>query len=322
MINSVRNTVLSILNKNNYGYISPADFNLYAKQAQMELFEDYFAAYNKAINMENSRMAGTDYANLERPVAEVLEHFLTSAFLVPALTPSGATVNQWQAPSIVTVGNDYYMINRLLCYTTVLATGQNTATLPANQLIDAGADFVAAGIRPGDIAVCINTLQTATVLAVTTTALDLSDSIVGAIGQDYVVYSAATTSTFEAEKVSIGKVAALNASNYTAPSTVFPIYTLNNSGIITVYPSSISGYGAVEATYFRYPMDPKWTYVTLTSGEPVFDQSQPDYSDFELPLEEEYKLVVKILQYCGVSIREGDVVQYALGQETENKNNA
>ena len=42
MINSVRETVLSVLNKNNYGYVSPQDFNLFAKQAQLDLFEDIF----------------------------------------------------------------------------------------------------------------------------------------------------------------------------------------------------------------------------------------------------------------------------------------
>ena len=52
MINEVRNTVLSVLNKNNYGYISPSDFNLFAENAQMEIFEDYFKNYNKAINAE------------------------------------------------------------------------------------------------------------------------------------------------------------------------------------------------------------------------------------------------------------------------------
>ena len=31
LINTVRATVLSIANKNNYGYITPNDFNLYAK---------------------------------------------------------------------------------------------------------------------------------------------------------------------------------------------------------------------------------------------------------------------------------------------------
>ena len=45
MINSVRQTVMSILNKNNYGYISPSDFNLFAKQAQLDLFEDYIYSY-------------------------------------------------------------------------------------------------------------------------------------------------------------------------------------------------------------------------------------------------------------------------------------
>ena len=55
MIDSVRKTVLSILNKNNYGYISPADFNLYAKQAQLDIFDDYFYDYNYQVNKENAR---------------------------------------------------------------------------------------------------------------------------------------------------------------------------------------------------------------------------------------------------------------------------
>jgi hypothetical protein len=81
MINEVRNTVLSVLNKNNYGYISPSDFNLFATNAQMEIFEDYFSNYNKAINMENTRSAGSDYAEIEGPIAETMETFLVAKFL-------------------------------------------------------------------------------------------------------------------------------------------------------------------------------------------------------------------------------------------------
>ena len=55
MINSVRNTVLAIINKNNYGYISPSDFNLFAKQAQLDLFDEYFINYNQQINEEGFR---------------------------------------------------------------------------------------------------------------------------------------------------------------------------------------------------------------------------------------------------------------------------
>ena len=45
MINSVRNTVMAAADKNNFGYITPDDFNLYAKQAQLDIFEDYFYQY-------------------------------------------------------------------------------------------------------------------------------------------------------------------------------------------------------------------------------------------------------------------------------------
>mgnify|MGYP006272437659 CR=1 FL=1 len=64
MINEVRNTVLSILNKNNYGYISPSDFNLFSSQSQMELFEEMFSSYNKIITMENTRVSGSGYEEL------------------------------------------------------------------------------------------------------------------------------------------------------------------------------------------------------------------------------------------------------------------
>ena len=311
MINSVRNTVQGVLNKNNYGYISPQDFNLYAKQAQMEIFEEYFTAYNKVINMENGRVAGTDYADIEQPLAEVLEYFLVSDFLVPVVTPSGFTVNQFFAPSLVTVGNDYYMINKLLCYNTKKISGATSSTV-VNQLVDTTVNFITAGVVYGDIVVNLTTLDSAEVMAVTATALDLSTNIFLVNGQGYAIYSSVGV---DAEKVSVGKITMLNNSLLTAPSTVFPVYTLNEAGIITTYPNSIKGYGAVNATYFRYPLDPKWTYITLASGEPLFDQTQLDYQDFELPLEEEYKLAQKILQYCGMTIRETEVVQYALGQE-------
>jgi hypothetical protein len=38
-----------------------------------------------------------------------------------------------------------------------------------------------------------------------------------------------------------------------------------------------------------------------------------------MPIEDEYKLVIKILQYCGISIRETQVVQYAMAQEQKDK---
>ena len=76
MINSVRQTVMSVLNKNNYGYISPSDFNLFAKQAQLDLFEDVFYQYNNQINKENVRQQGTGYADIKKGLVEVIDMFI------------------------------------------------------------------------------------------------------------------------------------------------------------------------------------------------------------------------------------------------------
>lgn len=237
MINEVRNTVLSILNKNNYGYISPSDFNLFAKQAQMEIYEEYYSSYNKTINMENSRLSGTEYADIENPIAEVLESFLRN----DTLTQVAPNTNQYYSPSVTTTGYDFYMISRLTCF------NGNT--------------------RLGD-----------------------------------------------AEKVANARLYMLLDSNLTAPTTMYPAYMIQDN-IITVYPDTINGVSSLKCSYFRLPKVPKWTYITLSNGEPAFDQSQPDYQDFELPGEDEYKLVTKILEYAGMSIREIEVSQFGMAQQ-------
>ena len=236
MIDSVRQTVLSILNKNNYGYISPSDFNLYAKQAQLEVFESYFTDLNQAINAENARMSGTEYADMSKGISEAINVFSVTNPLTQS--PNPATPNVFFTPSLTTTGDDYYLLNKVLA---------------------------------GDI---------------------------------------------EAEPVSHSKITMLNASLLTAPSTQFPAYTLQADSI-TVFPATFNQPGDVNAQYIRYPFDPKWTYVSLVGGEPVFDQSQLDYQDFELPIEDEPRLVYRILQMAGMSIREGDVYQFANAEEQQ-----
>ena len=316
MINSVRNTVLSVLNKNNYGYISPADFNLFAKQAQMELYEEYYSNYNKLINLENRRMSGEDYANLSKASAEAIELFLVSDFLIPMLYPNGDNSNQFEIPSDVTTGNFGFMFSRVSYYNDMRYDGGNTA-VSSFQLIESGTDFNVLGVVQGDIVVNTSTLTNTTVSFIQSPdTLALNDDIFLNVGDDFAIYSA--TNISEAEKVTDGKILMLNSSMLTAPSEMFPAYTLSQSALIP-HPQRRADYGNVRANYFRYPKDPKWTYVTLLGGEPSFDQSQPDYQDFEMPIEDEYKLVMKILQYCGISIRETQVVQYAMAQEQKDK---
>lgn len=307
MINEVRNTVSSVLNKNNYGYISPSDFNLYAENAQMEMYEEYFSNYNKAINMENSRAAGSDYAEIEGPIAETIESFLATNFL------SHIAGNIFNVPSLTTTGDAAYYILKIICYSQQITSGTSTVNLSLNSVLeDTGAQFTTIGIVPGDIVVNGVTGGVSTIVSVfSDTLLILSSNIFLTVSQPYFIYSKKAK---EAEKVSVGKITMLNNSLITQPNNTFPSYTLE-ADKIKIYPETINADGKVQCIYFRHPKPPKWTFISLVNGEPVFDQSQPDYQDFELPDEDNYRLVMKILQYCGISIRESEVVSFAMGQE-------
>lgn len=220
---------MSVANKNNFGYISPEDFNLYAKQAQLDIFEDYFYQYNNWILKQNDRLSGrvtsgSSYADIVRYIETIIDTFSSTVSLV------------YDTGSFI-LPTDYYYLNTIR---------YNNAK--------------------------------------------------------------------EVDRVSQSKVLNLLASNLTSPSTLYPAYTLEDN-LITVYPSTIIT--NIKAQYIRVPKDPKWTYLELTGGEPVFDQSASDYQDFELPATDEPLLVNKILQYAGMSIREGDI--YTFGSQDEMK---
>ena len=309
MINSVRNTVFSVLNKNNYGYISPQDFNLFAKQAQLEIFENYFNNYNTAINKENARVSGSEYADVTKGIEESIDTFSTIKNF------DQKSFNKYFTPSQTTTGDDYYLLNKVLAYTTFRVSGESDAS-GNNQLIDSTASFTTT-VNVGDIVVNIATLYKAEILAIVSdTELTLDENIFTLSGDDYSIFK---DESYEAEKVTNSKISMLSNSLLTAPTKTFPAYSLNNDSI-TVLPKTINNPGQVFSQYIRYPKDPKWTYSTLLGGQPVFDQSQPDYQDFELPIEDEVNLVIKILQYSGIQIRETQVVQFAnLEEQKDNQ---
>ena len=136
-------------------------------------------------------------------------------------------------------------------------------------------------------------------------------------GDDYYLLNKVLVGTREAEPVHHSKITLLNNSLLTAPSTQYPAYTLE-ADRITMFPETITGPTDVQCQYIRYPFDPQWTYATLAGGEPVFNQSAADYQDFEVPIDDETDLVYRILQMAGMSIREGDVYQYANAEEAQN----
>ena len=71
-IDTVYQRVLAFANKEQRGYITPQEFNLFANQAQLEIFEQYFYDLNQA-----SRIHGNDtiYADVDDMLEEKIQIF-------------------------------------------------------------------------------------------------------------------------------------------------------------------------------------------------------------------------------------------------------
>jgi hypothetical protein len=128
-----------------------------------------------------------------------------------------------------------------------------------------------------------------------------------------------------ADRASNEEIKYINLSPLTAPVKKQPVYTLTDSGVV-VYPSTITT--GVKLDYLKQPVRPKWGYVsngTIPYYDPtVFDPDNDSYDvaaksyDFELHPSEENNLVVNILNYAGVVIKQPDVAGFAQGKEQQN----
>ena len=109
-------------------------------------------------------------------------------------------------------------------------------------------------------------------------------------------------------------------SSLVKPSVEFPIGLMSgsiNSGDlkIKVFPDEIN---SVMMYVYHLPSNPpQWSYVTI-AGKPVYNPS--DSTQFRLPVRVHGELVIKILEYLGVNLREAEVVQYATNKEIAQDN--
>jgi len=53
-VDTVYQKVLSIVNKENRGYITPQEFNLFADQSQLEIFEQYVFYLNQYMRLKEN----------------------------------------------------------------------------------------------------------------------------------------------------------------------------------------------------------------------------------------------------------------------------
>jgi len=74
MIDTVYQTVLALANKEQRGYITPQEFNLFARHAQDEIYEQYFYDLNQAKRRPGSETVNSDeQSNIENKLAKFIK---------------------------------------------------------------------------------------------------------------------------------------------------------------------------------------------------------------------------------------------------------
>jgi len=236
-VNTVYTTVLSILNKEQRGYLTPFEFNKLATQVQLETFEKFFEDYNQYIRMPKTNV---EFASRMDHIREEFQVFEKNT------NASAVSNNVYTQPTdLHRFGSAFY------------ETGKNS---PEIQIV--------------------------------------------------------SKREYHQQKLS----------PLTQPTTNFPIATYQDDKL-TVYPAVDSpAVSDVGFNYIRKPADVVWAYGVDTgagsgnTGAFIWDGT-PGFSltpiiggasvNFEISESQQTEVILKILQYSGVVIRDPNIVQAA-----------
>ncbi len=298
-VNTVYQTVLLILNKEQRGYMTPVEFNKIGTQVQLEIFERYFEDLNQQIRIPQT---DTDYADRVSNLDEKISLFKTignttyanGSFSLPAESGS----SQATFTTVTILNQQAYTIT----------------TITANQLTSGTTTVYLDGIA--STAYSINgttiTLNAAPAAGIDIFIVNVQDDFYR-LGT--VIYSTGALPTQELERIDRGELYHLLSSKLTAPTTTYPVYVYERQKLF-VYPQTIQT--GVQATYIRKPVDPIWNF-TLSGNAYVYN---PDTSlNFELHDSEQTEIVLKVLLYAGVVVKDPTIIQVAAQQVAQEQQN-
>jgi hypothetical protein len=238
-VNTVYQTVLSILNKEQRGYMTPDEFNKVGTQVQLEIFERYFEDLNQQARVPQSDL---NYADRLENIDEKVAIFKT-------------------------FGN--------ASYNNTSPTPTNYFTLPTTDSYGRSVNLYRIGEVTYKNEVLIQRLQR----------------------NDF----------YTSEK-----------SKLTKATETFPTYLYENNYLF-IKPDSIRD--NVQIEYIRKPSNVIWGFDVGTLGQYVWNPSEYNSStntdgslNFELHESEQPEVILRILQYAGIIIRDPQIVQAAAQQ--------
>jgi len=80
-VDKVYKTVLSILNKESRGFLTPEEFNKIGAQVQLDILDQHFYDYNRAVVKHNAGRAVEDYGDIPEKIEQKIDVFYKTSNL-------------------------------------------------------------------------------------------------------------------------------------------------------------------------------------------------------------------------------------------------
>ena len=125
-----------------------------------------------------------------------------------------------------------------------------------------------------------------------------------------VIYTNPKGDQIEVQRVQENDLLYVNMSPLTKPSLTHPIYTYRDNKIFVHSGATEVANNSISISYLKDPADVVWGYVVDgSSGGYVYNAGTS--VNFELHEVEQTELIIKILMYAGVIIRDPSIIQVA-----------
>tara|TARA_R100001480_G_scaffold108824_1_gene110445 strand:+ start:13 stop:894 length:882 start_codon:yes stop_codon:yes gene_type:complete len=280
-INTVYQKVLALANKEQRGYITPQDFNLFADMAQMDIFEQYFYDKNQFLRTPGNNTMSSDMVELLQEKIKIFESFTPSR--VEPVNNAGWVYLYDHTPERFNLldldkreGSDLYRIQR------VQIVYEDTKIPSVAKLVDRKEDSL-----------------------YTRSILSNVDSGGGTkLHPTYMLF----TSTINSNRHATNRGnEVIQIKPYPQP----PLRDDNNKLILNEFGLPTLP-DKIQIFYIRKPKKPNWAY-SVVNDVALFNSTNSQ--NFELHPSEENKLVIKILQLAGISLKDYGLVQASSTKE-------
>ena len=251
-VNQVYSTVLTILNKEQRGYITPDEFNKISTQSQLEIFEQYFEDLNQQLRVPQ---ADVDYSDRIENIDERIAIFKT--FGNATYDTTTPTNPFWNLPAIDGYGN------------TIIYSGVEPVNPP------------------------------------------FPSTTVSFYRIGTVTYNS-SSNPVEIQRLQRSDYYQIQRSPLTRATKSFPNYLYENNKLY-ISPNTIINVGDITVDFVRKPRNVVWGYSLGSVGQYVYDPATSQ--NFELSESEQTSLIIKILLYSGVIIKDPQLIQIAAAEE-------